>query len=71
MSQSVLFDLPALSPSQKAKEMLGKKTVNDCLKNVQSLINCTEIHPELIVMHLYWIEVLKEVETKSNVVGVV
>lgn len=70
MSQS-LFTLPTLSPSEKAKECLKKKSFEACVKNVQSLINCTEIHPELIVMHLYWIEVLREMEMKSNVVGVV
>lgn len=65
MSHS-LFSLPELSPSEKAKQWLSKKPKDMCVANIQSLINCTEIHPELTAMHLYWIEVLKEVETKSN-----
>jgi len=66
-----LFSLPELSPSEKANEWLSKKPKDVCVANIQSLINCTEIHPELTVMHLYWIEVLREVEMKSNSISTI
>lgn len=66
-----LFSLPALSPSEKAKEWLSKKPKDVCVANIQCLINCTEIHPELNAMHLYWIEVLREVEMKSNSISTI
>jgi len=66
-----LFSLPELSPSEKAKQWLSKKPKDVCVANIQTLINCTEIHPELTVMHLYWIEVLREVEMKSNSISLV
>jgi len=66
-----LFSLPELSPSEKANEWLSKKPKDMCVANIQCLINFTEIHPELTVMHLYWIEVLKEMEKKPNSISTI
>ena len=65
------LSLPELSPSEKAKQWLSKKPKDVCVANIQSLINFTEIHPELTVMHLYWIEVLKEMEKKPNSISTI